>query len=136
MSVVTPIHYNYFVEQYDVFGRPLRGYAYCDFSNPNSLPCIIALAVIDIGIMFLATYQAWGSRNLATEYSETKVRWIEKNISKQSDKQRRKTKNSLQIIPPFPFIWFWFCATVYIFCLDCFAFFLHLRCSSFSLGCS
>jgi len=74
MSIYAPVEHSYFVQEYDQFDRPIKAYAYCDFGNPATLPYSIILVVIDIGIMLLATYQAWRSRNLSTEFSETKVR--------------------------------------------------------------
>lgn len=53
----------------DEFGRPSESLGYCSYKG--SLPYLIVLAVIDMGALIYACYEAYVARDLSTEYAES-----------------------------------------------------------------
>jgi hypothetical protein len=71
MSALDPIQYEIDDLSYDIFDRPTRSYGHCDYAESKGF--LITLAVINLGILVLALYQAWHARTLSTEFAESKL---------------------------------------------------------------
>lgn len=71
MAARDPIMYEIDVLAYDSFGRPVASYGYCTYLD-SSRGYLIALAVINIGMLLFALYQCWHARRLSSEFAESK----------------------------------------------------------------
>ena len=54
----------------DIFDRPVESYGNC--SNADALPFAIALLILNISILIMANWWAYQSRNIETEYHESR----------------------------------------------------------------
>jgi 7 transmembrane sweet-taste receptor of 3 GCPR len=70
MTAINTPHYDIFLVQTDRFGQPIETYGTCVWGD--SIALLVPLAVINIGIVVLALYEAWKARNLATEFAESR----------------------------------------------------------------
>lgn len=59
-----------FGEGTDTFGRPVESYGIC--TNDGAFAYVILLVVINLGLLVLANYWAYKSRNIETEYHESR----------------------------------------------------------------
>ena len=59
----------------DEWNRVIETYGFCE-SRGSALPYIIPLAVLNIGLLILANYQAFQARNLEKEYHESQYIFI------------------------------------------------------------
>ena len=70
MTARDPIQYTIDILAVDNFGRPVASYGFCDYRAAESY--LIALAVLNIGMLLFALYQCWHARRLSTEFAESK----------------------------------------------------------------
>lgn len=69
-TTVSPLEWDRIQEDAtDKFNRNTDSYAVC--SSEHSLPFVIVLAVVNIGMLILGNYWAYKSRNIETEYNES-----------------------------------------------------------------
>jgi type VI protein secretion system component VasK len=70
MTGLDPIEYVVENLSVDRFGRPTSSYGHCDYAS--AIAFMITLAVINIGTLLFALYQAWQARSLSTEFAESR----------------------------------------------------------------
>lgn len=66
---VSPLKWEREESQKDEFGRNTTSRGFC--TSDGHLPFVIALAVVDVGALLLASYQSYQARAIATEFAET-----------------------------------------------------------------
>ena len=71
MSVLHPTEYKLHIETVDEFERPEETTMYCEWTW-DQLTYIIPLVALDGCVFCLAIYQLYLSRDLSTEYQESK----------------------------------------------------------------
>ena len=54
----------------DTFDRAVESYGSC--TNENALPFVIVILVLNVGVLLLANWRAYQSRNIETEYHESR----------------------------------------------------------------
>ena len=69
MTVINAPQYELFVVQTDRFEQPTETYGSCVWEE--SVAFLAPLTVLNIGVVFLALYEAWKSRFLTTEFAES-----------------------------------------------------------------
>ena len=70
MTAVKPIGYGIHVVSRDEFGQPLESFGHCEWVE--SMSFLIPLASLQLVVLFAAVFEAWKSRNLSTEFAESK----------------------------------------------------------------
>ena len=60
-----------FVKNYDAFGREIESYGSCRFSSDYSFLFVIPIYLINVAAILLANYQAYQTKDLPTEFSES-----------------------------------------------------------------
>jgi hypothetical protein len=69
---VAPLEWSrVFTDTTDNFDRSISSYANCAASN-RSLAFVVIVLLVNIGFLILGTYWAYKSRNIATEYNESR----------------------------------------------------------------
>eukprot|EP00544_Gedaniella_sp_CCMP2646_P004871 CAMPEP_0202485260 /NCGR_PEP_ID=MMETSP1361-20130828/4139_1 /ASSEMBLY_ACC=CAM_ASM_000849 /TAXON_ID=210615 /ORGANISM="Staurosira complex sp., Strain CCMP2646" /LENGTH=1067 /DNA_ID=CAMNT_0049114115 /DNA_START=47 /DNA_END=3250 /DNA_ORIENTATION=+ len=54
----------------DTFGRPVESYGAC--TNENAIPFVVVVLILNVGVLMLANWWAYMSRNIETEYHESR----------------------------------------------------------------
>ena len=70
MTAMNPIGYGIHVVSRDEFGQPLEWFGHCEWTE--SMGYLIPLASLQLVVLFAAVIEAWKSRNLSTEFAESK----------------------------------------------------------------
>ena len=68
-TTLSPLHCETEVVDIDKFGRTTETRGYC--SSDDSIAYLIALAVINLGSLLFAVYEAYVARHISTEFAET-----------------------------------------------------------------
>ena len=70
-TFLSPLEWNrIFRDSTDMFDRPFESYGIC--SNSDALPYVAVILVLDISILIAANWWAYQSRNIETEYHESR----------------------------------------------------------------
>jgi len=64
-----PVRHEKFYLNDDIFGRPTEVYTRCNYIE--AAPYLIGLVLLNLGMVCLASFQAWKARNLSTEFAES-----------------------------------------------------------------
>jgi hypothetical protein len=70
MTAFDPIHYEISIIDRDKFHRPIT-YGLCNYTLGDHLEYFVPLITLNIGMLCLAVYQSWQTRNLSTEFQES-----------------------------------------------------------------
>jgi 7 transmembrane sweet-taste receptor of 3 GCPR len=70
MTVLSPPTYTRTNLTYDLFGRPSSSYGHCLFDEQKWY--LLALCILNVGILLCSIYQAYQARHLSTEFSESR----------------------------------------------------------------
>jgi len=70
-TILYPLHWEIYVETVDMFGRPAETFGRCS-GDGERLPFVIVLLAINFFAMAFAMLQAWKTRAMSTEYSESR----------------------------------------------------------------
>jgi len=70
MTALNPIGYDIHVVSRDEFGQPIESFGHCEWGG--SMGFLIPLASLQLVVLFAAIIEAWKSRNLSTEFAESK----------------------------------------------------------------
>ena len=68
-TAIHPLRWEREESVFDSFNRVVESRGHC--TSDGYLPFVISLAVIDVGALFLASYQSYQSRGVATEFAES-----------------------------------------------------------------
>jgi hypothetical protein len=67
-----PLNWEIELETVDMFGRPTETVGQCDREGKERLPFVICLLVINFFAIAFAMLQAWKTRSMSTEFSESR----------------------------------------------------------------
>jgi len=69
MMIYAPVYPETTITILDEFDRPIEGYRSCDYGDAG--PYLYVMLAVNLGMVFLALFQAWRARHLSTEFAES-----------------------------------------------------------------